>query len=205
MPVSDSTRCVRTGRQRLPSQASAKPAKAAKPPAKPTARHRAGPAHARPAKRVKTPLGLGMGSGVQLVPPFQRAAKRASSPPTTMQLAGEVHQTPSKGRNVCGAGTVSTDHVLPSQTSTDGLTAKRPAVMHAVALVQDTPPKACGPSAGSVVASRVQVLPSHDSASVWTVPVLVLNWPVAMHAFAAGQEMPAKLLLTAPGGTITGS
>jgi len=37
------------------------------------------------------------------------------------------------------------------------------------------------------------------------VPLAVLNRPVAMHAFAAGQEMPAKLLLTAPGGTITGS
>jgi hypothetical protein len=32
-----------------------------------------------------------------------------------------------------------------------------------------------------------------------------MNRPVAMHAPAAGQEMPAKLLLTAPGGTGTGS
>src|SRR5215470_6949056 len=124
-----------------------------------------------------------------------------------MQLAGEVHQTPCrKGEAVCGAGTASTDHVLPSQTSTDGLTAN-PAAMHAVALVQDTAPRACGPFWGSVVASRVQVLPSHDSASVWTVkvPLAVSNRPVAMHVLAAGQEMPAKLLLTAPGGTITGS
>src|SRR5215467_8287645 len=166
MPVSDSTWCVRAGRQRLPSQASAKPAKLPRLPSEPTARHRAGPAHARPAIWVSPPLGLGMGSWVQLVPPFQRSANNeVPSPPTTMQLAGEVHQRPSKGRNVCGAGMVSTDHVLPSQTSTDGLTAN-PAAMHAVALVQDTAPKAWGPFWGSVVASRVQVLPSHDSASV---------------------------------------
>jgi hypothetical protein len=149
-----------------------------------------------------------MGSWLQLVPPFHRSANSelpSKPPPTTMQLAADVQETPpSTGSVAAGVGKASTDHVLPSQTSTAGLAAKTPAAMHAVALVQDTAPNACGPSGGSVVASRVHALPFHDSASACT-PLLVSNRPVAMHTPAAGQEMPAKLLLTAPGGTGVGS
>jgi len=86
-----------------------------------------------------------------------------------------------------------------------GFIFKASCVSASFCMVQDTAPKACGPFWGSVVPSTVQVLPFHDSASVWMVkvPLPLLNWPVAMHVFAAGQEMPAKLLLAAPGGTGT--
>ena len=156
----------------------------------------------------RAPAWLGLVTGDQLVP-FQLSTREAitdevlAKEPTAKQLVVVGHDTPLKVLSAppAGLGLATIDHVVPFQSSTSELLAKKllrdePTAKQLVVLVHDTPLNAENTApVGLGLMTRAQVVPFQRSTNDLTTVELLTKEPTAKQLVAVGHETPLKLVV----------
>ena len=126
-------------------------------------------------------------------------------PPTTVQLAADLHDTPDRVVPVepAGSGTDRAVQLVPFQDSatatvSGGPVDTQPAAMHLVAVGQETPVSML-PDVPGADAWIVQLVPSQRSISGWN-PEPVLTDPMAVQALADEHDTADRDVNSAPAG-----
>jgi hypothetical protein len=189
----------------LPSQTSTSVAPLFHPAplAHPTATHAVADVHVTPLRLLLVaPVGLGVGSVVQMLP-FQRSTNvRRLSPaslefPTAMQSVAEVHATLARllVRAPLGLGVGWIVHVMPFQCSASVVPSLDPTAVHAVTEVHETPLRLLLVAPlGAGVRWVVQLLPSQVSDEVSVSWLASVELPTSMHEVADVHARPLAAL-----------